>query len=234
MQKVREEDSDTLISMEMLVSLFEHHNILATIGTTSDRTETTYFMPSILMSATKEELQKVPTSSTIAPLMLRYTCGYLPLGVFSSLIIEIVRNRELKWKLIEEGLCRNKISFRVGDDYDIVTLISYPCFIKVVVCRASHPISSNSEVCGNIRNTLTSILTEVNKSLRYHSATLEYGFECLEHWNIFRKKPFHLCIIESETSKKMLCLNNPSNPNVVFIKRSRQLVWFKKVSANQN
>ncbi len=102
----------------------------------------------------------------------------------------------------------------------------------MVVCRESHPISSNSEVCGNIRNTLTSILAEVNRNLRYQSTTLKYGFECLEHKNLFRKKPFHLCIIESETSKKMLCLNNPSNPKVVLIKQSRQLVWFIKVSAN--
>ncbi len=51
------EDVKDSISMEMLITLFEHHNIIAPLPITRDRKDLTYFMPSILRSATKDELQ---------------------------------------------------------------------------------------------------------------------------------------------------------------------------------
>ncbi len=148
----------------MLITLFEHHYILAPLPVTRIRKEITYFMPSILRSATKDELQNVPITTEVSPLMYRYECGYLPLGVFSSLIIGLVSN--------EDSPCRNKIEFLVGKDLDTVTIISYATYIKVVLYRESHPTTPTSVACAHIRNTITSMLTEVNHSLKYLSARL--------------------------------------------------------------
>ena len=59
--------------------------------------------------------------------MIRYECGYMPLGIFSSLIIGLVSQNE-----------RNKIEFQVGDDGDSVTLISRPTYMEIVVFRESN------------------------------------------------------------------------------------------------
>ena len=48
------------------------------------------FMPCILRKASPAENQEVRNSPDVAPLMFRYECGYIPLGAFSSLIIELV------------------------------------------------------------------------------------------------------------------------------------------------
>ncbi len=238
--KATKENVKDSISMEMLVTLFEHHNILAPLSVTKDREEITYFMPSILRSATKDELQNIPISADVAPLVYRYKCGYLPLGVFSSLIVGLVSNTELNWTFKEDSPCRNKIEFLVGKDEDTVTIISYATYIKVVLYRESHPTTPTSVVCAHIRNTITSMLTQVNHSLKYLSARLQYGFECTAHPS--QKKTFldsvlrrsnkallHLCILEDETSLKMKCLEDPNIAKIIPLIHSRQTIWFDKV-----
>ncbi len=235
------EDVKDSISMEMLITLFEHHDILASLPITEDRKEITYFMPSILRSATKDELQKVPVSIDVAALVYRYKCGYLPLGVFSSLIISLVSNTELNWTFKEDSPCRNKIEFLVGKDLDTVTILSYATYIKVVLYRESHPTTPTSVVCAHIRNTITSMLTQVNNNLKYHNARLQYGFECTDHpseiqsfWNFLLKRsdeiPLHLCILEDDTSSKMKCLKDPNITNIIPLIDSRQTIWFPIVS----
>ncbi len=234
------EDVKDSISMEMLITLFEHHNILASLPITRNRLEITYFMPSILRSAKKKELQKVPVSANVAPLMYRYKGGYLPLGVFSSLIIGLVSNTKLNWTFKEECPCRNKIEFLVGKDLDTVTIISYATHIKVVLYRESHPITPTSVVCAHIKNTITSMLTEVNHNLKYLNARLQYGFECTDHssekqsiWNSLFKRsdevPNHLCILEDETSTKMKCLKDTNITKIIPLIDPKQKIWFNKV-----
>ncbi len=234
LKKATENKLDDLLSMEMIVTLFEHHNILAPLPVTKDREEITYFMPSILRSATKDELHKVPISADVAPLVYRYKCGYLPLGVFSSLIIGLVSNIKQNWTFKEDSPCRNKIEFLVGKDKDTVTIISYTTYIKVVLYRESHPRTPTSVVCAHIRNTITSMLTEVNHNLKYLNARLQYGFECTGHFldsvlKLLNKAPLHLCILEDETSPKMECLKDPNITKIIPLRDSRQTVWFEEV-----
>ncbi len=234
LKKATENKLDDLLSMEMIVTLFEHHNILAPLPVTKDREEITYFMPSILRSATKDGLQNIPISADVAPLVYRYKCGYLPLGVFSSLIIGLVSNTKLNWTFKEDSPCRNKIEFLVGKDLDIVTIISYATYIKVVLYRESHPTTPTSAVCAHIRNTITSMLTQVNHNLKYLNARLQYGFECTSHlWDsvlyILNLAPLHLCILEDETSPKMKCLKDPNITKIIPLIDSRQTIWFDEV-----
>ncbi len=71
LRKATKHNTEDLISMEKLILLLEHHNILAPLPVTEDRIEVTYFMPSILKSATKEELSQISSSPDIAPIMYR-------------------------------------------------------------------------------------------------------------------------------------------------------------------
>ncbi len=241
LKKATEDKVDDLFSMEMIVTLFEHHNILAPLPVTKDREEITYFMPSILRSATKDELQNIPISADVAPLVYRYECGYLPLGVFSSLIIGLVSNTKLNWTFKEDRPCRNKIEFLVGMDLDTVTIISYATYIKVVLYRESHPTTPTSVVCAHVRNTITSMLTKVNYNLKYHNARLQYGFECTGHhpsekqtfwkylFGVSERAPLHLCILEDEASPKMKCLKDANITKIIPLINSRQTVWFDKV-----
>ena len=217
--------TDTMIPLEKMVTLMEYHKILAALPVEDDSTEPTYFMPSALKSATCAELLEVRSSPDIAPLMIRYECGYMPLGIFSSLIIGLVSQYENDWELVEEGLCRNKIEFLVGDDVDSVTLISRPTFMEVVVFRESDPMKPTSSVCSDIRGTLESTLKDVHSSMKYNSsARFQYGFECPSH-----PGKDHLCVLKKLTSNILFCLQNPKKHAVLPMKDMKHTVWFNKV-----
>ena len=225
LQEATKNNRDALIPLEKMVGLMEHHKILATLPLEDDSTEPTYFMPCVLKSATCAELQEVCNSSDIAPLMIRYECGYMPLGIFSSLIIGLVSQNENGWELVEEGLRRNKIEFQVGDDVDSVTLISRPTFMEVVVFRESDPMKPTTSVCSNIRGTLESTLKDIHSYMKYSSsARFQYGFECPTH-----PRKEHLCVLKNLTSNRLLCLQNPKKRTVLPMKDMKHTVWFKQV-----
>ena len=225
LQEVTKDNRDALIPLEKMVSLMEHHKILAALPREDDSAEPTYFMPCVLKSATCAELQEICSSPDIAPLMIRYECGYMPLGIFSSLIIGLVSQDENGWELVEEGLRRNKIEFQVGDDVDSVTLISRPTFMEVVVFRESDPMKSTTSVCSDIRSTLKSTLNDIHSYMKYSSsARFQYGFECPTH-----PGKEHLCVLRNLTSNRLLCLQNPKKHAVLPMKDKKQTVWFNQV-----
>ncbi len=59
---------------------------MTTLSPSSEREEMTYFMPCVLRSAIVRELTILgQASSDPASLMIRYRCGYVPLGdIFSN------------------------------------------------------------------------------------------------------------------------------------------------------
>ena len=218
-------NNNTLIPLEKMVGLMEHHKILAALPLEDDSTEPTYFMPCVLKSATYVELQEIRSSPDIAPLMIRYECGYMPLGIFSSLIIGLVSRDENDWELVKEDLCRNKIEFQVGDDGDSVILISRPTFMEVVVFREPEPSKPTSLVCSDIRGTLESTLKDVHSYMKYNSsARFQYGFECPTH-----PGKEHLCVLKKLTSKRLFCLQNPKKHAVLPMKDIKHTVWFNQV-----
>ena len=224
---------DNLVSMEMIVSLFEYHKILGALPIIGEANEPTYFMPIILKNATKSELENTRESPYVAPLICRYTYGFMPFGVFSALIIALVSEERNNWTLKIDSPHRNKIEFLVGDDCDTVTLISRPTFVKIVLHRELHPNIPTSTLCADIRSTLTATLRDVNKMLRYLNAKFEYGFECpcQSYW--VSGFPFfmtpHLCVLKNETSTKMFCLKDRTKTNIVPMTDAKQKIWFEKV-----
>ena len=225
LQEATKNNRDALIPLEKMVGLMEHHKILAALPLEDDSTKSTYFMPCVLKSATCAELQEVCSSPDIAPLMIRYECGYMPLGIFSSLIIGLVSQDENGWALVEEGFRRNKIEFQVGDDADSVTLISRPTFMKVVVLRESDPMIPTTLVCSDIRSTLESTLKGIHSYMKYSSsARFQYGFECPIH-----PGKEHLCVLKKVTSNRLFCLQNPKKHAVLPMKDMKQTVWFNQV-----
>ena len=148
------------IPVKKMVRLLEHHKILAKLPEAR-----TYFMPCILKSATDKKLKSVSCSDDIAPLMIRYECGYMPLGIFSTLITALLSQGDDKWQLVEGDLRRNKITFQVGTDSDTVTLISHPTFMEVTLFRAPGARQRNTTVCSDIRATLADTTKEVHSCM---------------------------------------------------------------------
>ena len=157
--------------------------------------------------------------------MIRYECGYMPLGIFSSLIIGLVSHDENDWELVEEDLHRNKVEFQVGDDGDSVTLISRPTFMEIVVFRESDPMKPTSSVCCDVRNSIKTTLKDIHSYMKYSSsARFQYGFECPSH-----PGKEHLCVLKKLGSNKLFCLQNSKRHAVLPMKEIKHTIWFNKV-----
>ena len=203
-----------LIPVKKMVRLLEYHKILAKLPE-----KDTYFMPSILKSATEEELQTISCSDDIAPLMIRYECGYMPLGIFSTLITALLSQEDDKWQLVERDLRRNKIKFQVGTDCDSVTLISHPTFMEVILFRAPGARQPNTTVCSDIRATLADTMKEVHSCMKYcSSASFQYGFKCPKH-----PKEEHLSVVKGS---RLLCLKDLKNKEVLVFEEEKFTTWF--------
>jgi hypothetical protein len=129
------------IPIHKLVKLLEHLNIIAPIfqlasnDTSLQSTNVMYFMPCVLQNLTHEDLDKWWASASDpyspAPLFIRYKCGYVPIGVFPAMIASFVTHKSVH--IIYEGIKKNRVQFRFGSGYDMITLISHPKYFGVHV-----------------------------------------------------------------------------------------------------
>ena len=217
--------TDDLIPLEKLVELLQHLNILTVILTSraDGTTEHNFFMPCVLRSARASDLSVPLKPSYPAPLMLRYDCGYVPMGVFPAMITNLVSQRLEDWQMIDEDLRKNRVKFYVGDDCDTVTLLSHPWFLEIVISRnasSEAPVAVES-VCASVRRVIQSTLHTVTSSMNYpFSMQYQFGFECPTH-----PGRQHLCVLPKEGAKNMWCLLNRRKRIPVAMQPCHK-VWF--------
>lgn len=239
--------TDDLIPLESLVDLLRDRNVLAVIppaepsiesgdeAVKSKKTltttfqEPTYFMPCILKCARADELIVTGLSdSDPPPLMLRYSCGYFPVGVFPALITNLVSQQREDWEMISEGLRKNRVQFVVGDSYDTVTLILHPRFLEIAITRKDKFATQPRALCAHVRGVIESTLETVTSHLNYHfQMQYKFGFECPIH-SISGKSREHICVIAKKSTIYMECLQDLQKKTVVPLE-SHHMVWFPRV-----
>ena len=190
LKQASSEHTDDLLPLENLVDLLQNRNVLAVIPqTTSSRAtapltpDPTYFMPCVLLSAKSNELVVANSSSDPPSLMLRYDCGYLPVGLFPALITNLVSQQREDWEMVAKGLRKNRVQFHVGVDYDTLTLISHPRFLEIALSRRSNFSDTPTQsLCAHVRSVVQSTLETVTSHLNYHfRMRYKFGFECPAH-----------------------------------------------------
>ena len=222
-KKALSHHTDDLIPLEKLVELLEHLNILTAIPTsrTDGTQERNFFMPCVLRSARSSELLVHLKTSDPPPLMLRYECGYVPVGVFPAMLTNLASQKLADWKMIDENLRKNKVSFYVGEDCNIVTLLSHSQYFEIVISRNEHFKAPVESVCAHVREVIQSTLSTVTSAMNYHfSMEYQFCFECPTH-----PGREHLCVLDKEGAKNMWCLQNLRKKVPVPLE-ARHKVWF--------
>ena len=216
--------TDTLIPLEKLVELLEYLGILTVIPPTPSSggcspQEPTYFMPCVLKSARASELMIHSCSEPDpAPLMLRYDCGYVPVGMFPSMITNLVSQNVGGWKIMEKDIRKNRVQFRVGKDYDTVTLISRPRYFEIAISRSKGFLTPTESLCSHVRRVIQSTLSTVTSRMNYHfSMGYKFGFECPTH-----RGREHLCVLAHEKVRRMECLDEQET----YPLETSHQVWF--------
>ena len=216
--------TDTLIPLEKLVELLEYLGILTVIPPTpssgvSSPQEPTYFMPCVLKSARASELMIHSCGeSDPPPLMLRYDCGYVPVGMFPSMITNLVSQKVGGWKMMEKDIRKNRVQFRVGEDCDTVTLISRPRYFEIAISRSKGFQTPTESLCSHVRRVIQSTLSTVTSRMNYHfSMGYKFGFECPTH-----RGREHLCVLAHEKARRMECLDEQET----YPLETSHQVWF--------
>ena len=223
-QKATSGSTDSLIPLQKLVDLLDYLGILTTIPPTpsskgSSPQEPTYFMPCVLKSATPEELMSDRSCSS-SSLMLRYDSGYVPVGVFPSMITNLVSREREHWKMIEKKLRKNRVQFHVGKDFDMVTLVSHSQYLEISVSLSEGSQTLTEILCPYVCRKVKSILEIVHSRMNYQfSMGYRFGFECPEH-----QGSDHLCVIADERAKRMECLQDET---LTFPLQPQQQRWFE-------
>jgi len=259
-QKIAEKSKSDSLSLPELVKLLEHLNIIAPMKSGSSQKSVEYFMPAVLRHATEEELHVGPSSGDPVPLMIRFKCGFVPVGVFCSMIARLVAQKDLlRWTLLgtrketrnEYILCKNKVTFRIYFAFDI-TLVSRSKRYEIHVVRISTSDRRLENVCKEVRETVCDTLDQVILKMKYkpyHDSTssnqtlYELGFKCPEHLHN-DDYDGHLVTPEEresqsanslwsnslETKPVMICRGTEKTIESTNLSPARHLVWFGKVS----
>ena len=191
--------SGDYIPLVKLVKLLEHLNIIAPITpteSTSSRASSTqspkvaYFMPCVLQNAVREEQDKwwkssskrLSLTSSPAPLFIRYTCGFSPIGVFPAMIANLA-SKQKSVELVVKGIKKNRVQFRMLDiDCDRITLISQPKYYAVHITPLSCAKTPTHQVCSAVRGMVESTLKTVMSKMNYSfCAEYQLSFECPSH-----------------------------------------------------
>ena len=222
LEKAALRQTDKLLPLQNLVTLLEHLSILTPLplSPADSIQEPTYFMPCVLKSARASELTVAHSNSDPAPLMLRYQCGYVPVGVFPAMITNLVSHqKKLGWEMVEKGLRKNRVQFQVGRDFDTVTLISHPRYFEVVVVRKEGFEESTNSLCMEVLRVVESTLSSITSRMNYNfSMGYKLGFECPVH-----STKEHLCTLADKTARRMQCLQDPNQTPLL---EDHHSVWF--------
>lgn len=240
--------SSDLIPLKKLIVLLQHINFIAQIHDHSDHLESTesieshrYFMPAILKSASRSDLLIASTPSASgndfplpSPLMIYYECGYVPIGMFCALIANLIGRGQKyipKWNLCEQNeIYKNKVSFTVGVEYDVVTLISHPTYYEISISRPIldfsppvHPKVATRVLCSQVLSTVKASLKLVCSRMNYpFQVGYNLAFECPDH-----PKREHLCIVDrDDSSPQVMQCHDPKGRKLIRLQPQHSL-WFQ-------
>ena len=222
--------SGDLIPPLKLVALLEYLHIIAKLDSTKSCTsqsseQEVYIMPCVLEHASKEQLELIRQNALSAPpLMVYFTCGFVPIGIFPAMIACFVANE--KFDLIKKDIKKNFIQFRYGHLKSRVRFISQPQYYEVdISVLPKFRMSIHSE-CISLRKEIELTLDKASSRMNYDGyKDYQFSFECPLHTN-----GNHLCVINRKelSPKVMTCLLDRDDPECVDL-RNCHLIWFDQV-----
>ena len=220
------------LTPKRLVALLKYLHIVA--GPLKSKvgrsTKISYFMPCALKPAKIENEHRNETS-TPAPLLIWFECGYCPVGVYCCLVVYLLslsQQTEFKWELANPPHYRNKITFTVNKQYDRVTILSRATYIEVWVDQAQEfedPVRLKT-LCQNVRSVLDQGIDAVTQTLHYSYNSRHYfGFPCCSSSSSCQSLPPHSAVCEYEEPVAAKCVLN----KVTMKLKDNHSIWFQLV-----
>ena len=161
-----------LLTRRKLLAFLKHYHILAELEGNK------YFLPCSLVHVEPQAKEQY-RQSTIPPLLISYSSGYVPRGVFGFTVAELITNQSNELTLEENKIYRDQVMFQYGPYESEVRLMSYPAYIQIDVFSNDPERFSVAETCWTIRNQIISSLNIVMNKLNYTNKVQHFvSFEC--------------------------------------------------------
>ena len=228
--------SGDLIPPLKLVALLEFLHIIGriVISQSSDRSydrdiEVVYIMPCVLRNAKMNVLDAVYNDTSrphsIAPLMVHYRCGFVPIGVFPAMVASLIGNTS--FRQVEKGMMKNLVQFHYGPLHTLVTFISHPKLYGIIISQLPVVECEPHTLCVEIRKEVESTFEKVSSCMNYgYFMDYQFAFECPSH-----PGREHLCVVDGQESAPflMLCLQDLTKKSPMKMSSCHN-VWFGEVS----
>ena len=220
-------ESDVLTG-DKFATLLEHHHIITPIEVDGNGKVVKYFAPAALAHA---ELPPDTQAKKIIPtLVVAFKSGFCPTGMFGSLVVQLLKDDKqsnFEWKLVQDEIYRNQISFTVGP-YDSFRFSLTATCIQVD-CISSLDVAGRvplGEVCCDIRDCIVNGVQLITQKLNYNEkASCYLAFNCPEHE---QSASCHLATINFHKEKActLICTDTDS----VHPLHENHQMWFNEVS----
>ena len=223
LERISSQPSSSLLTNEHIIELLKHFKILTEIDGLS------YFMPCLLhpnnsLDLSCEALQAVCPP----PLLVCFNGNYIPLGVFSALVVKLSQS---SWKLDRAIRFRNQILFHTDGVFP-VELIVHPAYlefrIRVINYEEEEPKEVHQfcmEVCKTVVDTLKSIL---DLHERTRKTKFQLGFYCPGSFQADGQPHFCGCLLPDNyvNPKSFVCSKSPRCQDQCRLPRECT-IWFE-------
>ena len=225
----KESQNKDLIPLQKMIALLKFLKIIAPIY--KHEQDVLYLMPCVLRTASKLQLDAIFNDPGrplhVAPLMIRYKCGFVPLGIFPALIAAFICRTS--FTLVEDEVMKNKVQYRWGHLQTLVSLLSYPKYYAVVISELPVVAHVVHDISLALREEVKEALEQVGSRMNYGNfVDYQFAFECPSH-----PGRDHLCIVKDHQSEKpqiMSCYQNQKHTRPVKME-CKHVVWFEVSSS---
>ena len=196
-----------------------------------------YFMPCLLRTMESKEIDEyrvASSASRVAPLAIHFSCGYVPHGVFCSLVTYLQSQNNSSWRLSPSSesntvplcLTRNCIKFQFPEGAPgSLTLIDAFSHFEIHV-NAPHDVCDS--LCPSIWLTLYEGIQKAAETLKYYQLVPKQAFLCKHGTDHYTQ---HLAL-PAEALNYWKCELNPDS--VFGSLRDEHKVWLPKKGNEKN
>ena len=183
--------------------------------------EVVFFMP-CLLKANQEIIgssYQAVSSTPIPSLLVHFKGGYIPVGMFSALIVTLTTSHG--WELDEEQRYRNSIQFIL--EHFVLKLVVHPSFLEIRVEEVSGDMGKIHEACVAAQEEIWSCLKQLSSELPHLEKQFNLGYLCSGS----KDSTIRLHVSIRKSAHKMLCTRSPRCHGLKDIDNDYQ-IWHKE------
>ena len=208
----------SVLTPHHVICLLKHFKLLQKMEREG---EVVFFMP-CLLKVNQEIIgssYQAVSSTPIPSLLVHFKGGYIPVGMFSALIVTLTTSHG--WELDEEQRYRNSVQFIL--EYFVLKLVAHPLFLEIRVEEVSGNMGKIHEACMAVQVEIWSCLEQLSSELPHLEKQFNLGYLCSGSND--SAIPLHVSIRKS--AHKMLCTRSPRCHRLKDIDNDYQ-IWHKE------